>query len=400
MAAYTNHIGHSSRDNHSGKNTAISTVGDLKATEKHNNHDYKAADVARMQSDISLEHRHLNRHYVVVDGELVEFEGHLDLAAHVRKIYEEEFADVVSEYNEQQVAAGHSERQISSYLEKISKDKQQEVAVEGLIQIGSFEEEWKGATMDEKQKVVPILVETLKETLRELNKVDGGNVRKFVLAGASLHLNEGSPHIHYVGVPIQETPNAQRGLKKRVKKTAVFTKDTLGTGLQDNVRAKIEPLIREAFGWEFDEKKTGRNEDREKNTEVNEILKEQIKENRSVLAKVNKSIQTIEEYNLEADELKEELERTENKLDNIDELGKLVPIHKRRRAAAIIEELYQEIQKSIEWMKRVVEVLFGFERSSNMPEKKRRAPRLDERIKQAEARVKDEPRKGQEEYHW
>jgi len=299
--AYTNHIGHSSRDTHSGKSTAISSVGDLAATEKHNNHDYNEFDVGRMQSDIDLSRKHLNRHYVMVDGELKAFTGHLDLDANVRKIYDDEFADVIKKYNAQQIAGGHPERQIVSYIDKISNDKQQEVAVEGLIQIGSLED-WENKSDEERLAVVPILEATLKETLEEINKnVDDGDIRRFVLAGASLHMNEGSPHIHYVGVPIQESPNVKKGLSKRVKKSAVFTKDSLGTGLQDNVRAKIEPMIQETFGWTFIEKKTGRNEDRDKNTQVNEILKEQIRENQKVLSEIDVSIENAKSAKAEVD---------------------------------------------------------------------------------------------------
>ena len=287
--AYTNHIGRSSRDTHSGKNTAISTVSDLGATEKHNNHDYTQADVGRMQSDINLEQKHLNRQFVMVEDKLVEVDGHLDLAANVRKIYDDEFADVVAAYNKQQVAAGHPERQISDYLQKISDDKQQEVAVEGLLQIGSFEN-WEGKTEQERAAAVPILLRALQETLKELN----GKGRRFVLAGVSVHLNEGSPHLHYVGVPIQEAKEVKKGLPKKVKKSAVFTKDTLGTGLQDNVRAAIAPMVLETFGWEFEAKKTGRNEDRDKNTQVNEILKEQISENEKKLASLEAQIEAAE----------------------------------------------------------------------------------------------------------
>ena len=299
--AYTNHIGHSSRDTHSGKSTAISSVGDLAATEKHNNHDYNELDVSRMQSDIDLSRKHLNQHYVMVDGELKAFTGHLDLDANVRKIYEDEFADVIKKYNAQQIAGGHPERQIVSYIDKISNDKQQEVAVEGLIQIGSLED-WENKSDEERLAVVPILEATLKETLKEINKNVDGDIRRFVLAGASLHMNEGSPHIHYVGVPIQESPNVKKGLNKRVKKTAVFTKNSLGTGLQDNVRAKIEPMIQETFGWTFIEKKTGRNEDRDKNTQVNEILKEQIRENKKVLSEIEINVETAKIAKAEVDE--------------------------------------------------------------------------------------------------
>ena len=301
QVAYTNHIGHSSRDTHSGKSNAISTVSDLGATERHNNHDYSEQDVAKMQSNINLELRHLNKHYQLSsDGQLVEVEGQLDLEGNVRKIYETEFHEAIEKYNAEQIKKGHPERQIVSYIDKISEDKQQEVAVEGLLQIGSLDD-WQDKTIEDRLAVAPILIEMLKATLAEL---DQNANAKFILAGASLHLNEGTPHIHYVGVPIQESPESKRGLEKRVKKTAVFTKDTLGTGLQDNVRAKVEPMIEDLFGWTFIEKKTGRNEDRDKNTQVNEILKGQIHENQEVLAQIQRE---TEEASAELKKTKAEL---------------------------------------------------------------------------------------------
>lgn len=304
QVAYTNHIGHSSRDTHSGKSNAISTVSDLGATERHNNHDYSEQDVAKMQSNINLALRHLNKHYQLSsDGQLVEVEGQLDLEGNVRKIYEKEFHEAIEKYNAEQIKKGHPERQITSYIDKISEDKQQEVAVEGLLQIGSLDD-WENKTIEDRRAVAPILIEMLKATLAELDKNENG---KFVLAGASLHLNEGTPHIHYVGVPVQESPESKRGLEKRVKKTAVFTKDTLGTGLQDNVRAKVEPMIEDLFDWTFIEKKTGRNEDRDKNTQVNEILKEQIHENQEVLAQIQRE---TEEANAELKKTKAELVAT------------------------------------------------------------------------------------------
>lgn len=278
MAAYTNHIGRSARDR--GKDTTIRTASNLADAERHNNHDYTQADVDRMESDINLSLRYLNHHYVLDErGDLVELKGKLDLYDRVKSIYEREFTQSVNEYNQRQRAAGHSERQIKDYFEEISGNKKQEIAVEGLIQIGSYDEEWSKLGWKEKLRMVPILVKMLEETLKELNK---GNNR-FVLAGASLHLNEGSPHIHYVGVPIHESPTVKKGLNKRVKKSAVFTAETLGEGLQDRVRAKIEPLVEAEFGWKFDEKKTGRNEDLSRNTIANEKLKEQIRRNEEEL---------------------------------------------------------------------------------------------------------------------
>ena len=155
----------------------------------------------------------------MVDGVLVEHQGYLDLVDNVRKIYDEQFADAILAYNLHKVATGHPERQIGSYIDKISGDKQVEVAVEGLIQFGSVED-WQGKTLEERQKAGPLLLQCLIYTLDELK----GENKDFILAGASLHLNEGTPHLHYVGVPVQEIPAAKNGLKKRVKKAARWSK--------------------------------------------------------------------------------------------------------------------------------------------------------------------------------
>lgn len=437
--AYTNHIGHSSRDTHSGKDTSVSTLASLAAVEKHNNHDYTAEEVARMQSDINLDLKRLNRHYVLEDGELLEVEGYLDLAANVRKIYEVEFGGAVEEYNLKQLESGHIERQISDYLAKISEDKQQEVVVEGLIQIGSLED-WQDVSLDDKLKIVPILERTLLETLSELDK---GNSR-FVLAGASLHLNEGSPHIHYVGVPVQELQEAKRGLRKRVKKSAVFTKDSLGTGLQDNVRSKIEPLIEKTYGWTFEAKKTGRNEDRDKRTQVNEILQQRIDEKNQELERIQeaihdqelvmkdqgaaieqsrkeltnlqqqqsdlqgrcntltnaenstrerirelekreKQLQTYEEYTEKADEIEDKVSKIDLLLANLQNASKFF----RQKAA---EEFIDEIKKTIgdlfDWIKVAFSRVEHYEEKTRMSNERRRSPSLDERIKQSERKVR------------
>lgn len=296
--AYTNHIGRSSRDKHSGKNTAISSIGDLAAVEKHNNHDYTQADVGRMQSDINLDQKIFNRQYEMIAGELIEVKGHLDIEGNVRKIYEEQFDAAIAGYNQKQIYAGHPERQIRSYIDKISEDKQQEVAVEGLIQFGSYED-WESKSMEERQMAVPLLLQCLQDTMDELKKEDA----EFILAGASVHLNEGSPHLHYVGVPVQSTPDAKNGLTKRVKKSAVFTRETLGTGLQDNVRTKIAPAVKDTFGWEFDVKKAGRNQDLSKNEIANDKLQGQIQESEKQLRAIklaeNRAYEMLEQ-NLQA----------------------------------------------------------------------------------------------------
>ena len=448
MAAYTNHIGRSARDR--GKDTTIRTASNLADAERHNNHDYTQADVDRMESDINLNLRYLNRHYVLDErGDLVELEGKLDLYDRVKSIYEREFTQSVSEYNQRQRTAGHSERQIEDYFEEISQNEKQEIAVEGLIQIGSYEEEWSKLAFEYKLRMAPILLKMLEETLKELNK---GNSR-FVLAGASLHLNEGSPHIHYVGVPIHESPTVKKGLTKRVKKSAVFTKETLGEGLQDRVRAKIAPLVAAEFGWEFDEKKTGRNEDLSRNTIANEKLKEQIRKNNEELERqealkraqeaelsvleekiaqsrleaseasqraheaeqrllfaereieetekyaflleehvktLDQAIQTPEEYQIEADELEEAALHTRDAALEMEEMISLVAPWNKKKAQDLFDKWALKIRDFVmPIFEKLRNRLFVFEEAEVMQPQERRVRKIDSIIADARARVQD-----------
>ena len=441
MAAYTNHIGRSARDR--GKDTTIRTASNLADAERHNNHDYTQADVDRMESDINLNLRYLNRHYVLDErGDLVELEGKPDLYDRVKSIYEREFTQSVSEYNQRQRAAGHSERQIRDYFEEISQNEKQEIAVEGLIQIGSYEEEWSKLPFEYKLRMVPILQKMLEETLKELNK---GNSR-FVLAGASLHLNEGSPHIHYVGVPIHESPTVKKGLTKRVKKSAVFTKETLGEGLQDRVRAKIEPLVMAEFGWEFDDKKTGRNEDLSRNTIANEKLKEQIRQSEKELEALearkraqeaelsvleaqiaqtsqkvyvaeqrllnaefeleeteryaglleehvkalDQAIQTPEEYQIEADELEDAALHTRDAAREMEEMISLVAPWNKKKAQDLFDKWALKIRDFVmPIFEKLRNRLFVFEEAEVMQPQERRVRKIDSIIADARARVQD-----------
>lgn len=258
----TSHIGAAQHDKNAKSNT-ISTGADLANVEKHNNHDYTEQDVARMQSNIDLSLKEYNQQY---DRHLQKVER-LDLVSSTKEIYHEEFDAAVAEYNKAQVEKGRANRQISDYFESISENEKQEVAVEGLIQIGEYDD-WKGMTAEEKLRVVPILEAGLNVIATE--------IPGFKIAGASLHMNEGSPHIHYVGVCVDESKK-KKGLNKRVGKSAVFTKDVLSEVLQNRLREVMEPMVKETFDWDFKTKKTGRNQDLSKNEYVNQKLQEENK---------------------------------------------------------------------------------------------------------------------------
>ena len=89
QVSYTNHIGRAARDSKAGKSNIISTLKNLAAVEKHHNHDYTEEEVRKLQSDINLALRHYNRHFRIVDNQLVEIFGKINLVELTHQIYED-----------------------------------------------------------------------------------------------------------------------------------------------------------------------------------------------------------------------------------------------------------------------------------------------------------------------
>lgn len=246
--AYTNHIGQGQADKGS-RGTNIASASDLAAAEKHNNHDYTEEDLEHIQSNINLALKEYNKQF---DRNLQEV-GWVDLVQTVKEIYHEEFDQAVADYNKKQ---RRKDRRIQDYYEKISEDRKTDLAVEGLLQIGS-KDDWEDASLEDKQKTLSIYLDCLKEMQKEFPGLR--------IAGASFHVNEDSPHLHWIGVCVDERPK-QRGLQKVSNKSAVFTADNMGSILQDKLRERMERKMQEIWPeWKFTPKKSGRNEDLTKN---------------------------------------------------------------------------------------------------------------------------------------
>ena len=257
--AYTNHIGTAGHDANA-KNTTVASAADLANLEKHNNHNYSQKDIEKMESNINLELKKLNKHY---DRNFNQVE-YLNYYDNVKSIYKEEFPEALAEYNAKQT---RKDRIIKDYFEHISNDKKQEVCVEGIIQFGS-KEDWEDKSIEEKMAVEKLYLRTLKRILE---------LKGLHIAGASFHINEDSPHLHWVAVPIRERKEIKNGMRKVIHKSHVFNKKILGDFFQDQLRKEIEPAVEEMFGWNFKEKKTGRNKDLSKNEYINEKLIEEKK---------------------------------------------------------------------------------------------------------------------------
>lgn len=82
---------------------------------------------------------------------------------------------------------------------------------------------------------------------------------EFVVANAVVHMDEDSPHMHVVGVPV--ATGYKKGLSKQVSKRKVFTKEVLSEVLQDELRTVANTKVMIAFDEQIREKSKGRNHD-------------------------------------------------------------------------------------------------------------------------------------------
>ena len=138
--------------------------------------------------------------------------GDTNILDDVKKIYHQEFDEVIAGYN----AGKRKDRQIDDYIQYVSDNAKSDVAAEVIMQIGD-KEFWADKTFEQKRACVELLEEQLTR-LEEL-------APDFKIASAVVHLDESSPHIHLVGVPVAS--GYKRGPEKQAAKTKVFTQETL-----------------------------------------------------------------------------------------------------------------------------------------------------------------------------
>ena len=218
----------------SNKKHALTTTHSITAASKHNLRLYT------QQSEYNVE---------LI--EIVEGSG-TSILNDVKQIYKDEFSEVLKEYNE----GKRADRQIKDYLKYVSDSKKNDVAAEVILQIGD-KEFWGQKTIEEWKEMTPLL----KEQLEAFKAA----VPEFKVASAVIHFDESSPHMQVVGVPV--ATGYQRGMKKQVAKTKVFTKERMEQ-LQDLLHDQAERLIQEhpeIFGEEtLKPKEKGRNSDMSK----------------------------------------------------------------------------------------------------------------------------------------
>ena len=215
--SYTAHV--------SNKKSAITSKSKLAAVAKHNLRKYKSSDYSKDNICIIY--------------------GTSNLIDDVKTVYHKEFDEALEEYNKKQI---RPDRRIEDYFEHVA-GKEQDMAVEIIIQIGDMEF-WK--QYDDMKSYIKLSYEII---LGELIKRLPG----FVVANAVVHLDEDSPHMYIVGVPVAD--GYKKGLSRQVSKRKVFTKEVLSRVLQDELREVANKEVNDCFGEHIKEKSKGRNHD-------------------------------------------------------------------------------------------------------------------------------------------
>lgn len=187
----------------SNQGHAVSTCSKLNGISKHNERRYESKDYDRSKIDIIYTHTGRG------------------LYKDVQAVYQDQFDEAVQKYNDLQK---REDRKIKDYLHHVSDSKNNDVAVEIIIQLGDAEY-WKDKDMDFKRSMKLYFEDQLERLKREMPD--------FKVANAVIHYDEKSPHMHVVGVPVAR--GYKRGLEVRCSKTKIFTKNTLSK-LQDVMR--------------------------------------------------------------------------------------------------------------------------------------------------------------------
>ena len=148
----------------------------------------------------------------------------------IRQVYKEVFGEALAEYNANQVAKKHPERQKKDYYSAVCHDKKTEPFREAVVQIGN------------KDKQLPRWESN--EILQKFLKRFQENNPQLVVVGAYIHNDEATPHMHIVYVPVA---TYSKGLKKRVSNDKALNQMGYKTwnDWKDSQMSCLESLVRE-----------------------------------------------------------------------------------------------------------------------------------------------------------
>jgi hypothetical protein len=280
--SYSFHVGN--------QKNAIKKLSNLAKTENHNARNYKDYNKWKAENDIINNIDKSDNVYLI---------GNKNLVDNIKKIYDKEFKQAILDYNRKQKQPS---RRIKNYLNKINDSKNQHVATEIIIQLGQ-RTDWENISLEDRQKILPIFQNQIKKLQNDYPN--------FKIAQAVVHLDENSPHLHIVGVPIGYS-KTDRGLSVKVQKSAVFNQKSLFK-MQHEFR---DLALRDSQKYlysnvEFKPKAKGRNSDYKKQEYVK--LDNAIKEKRLELEHLRDDL-----YNLQKEILTFNSTKKNSKITNLE----------------------------------------------------------------------------------
>lgn len=305
------------------KKNAIPNLKKLKAIFIHNLRKYEKTN----NPDLDL---NLSQYNVILKGTN-------NLVEDVKKLYKLEFDEAVYKYNEKQT---REDRKILNYLSKVEEDKQKNIATEIIMQLGD-KEDWQNVNFKDKQKMAEVFKNSL-EILEE---------KGFKVANATLHLDETSPHLHVVGVPVGT--DFKKGMEKQVSSKSVFS-----IGKLEILRDKIEKTLIEDFNKVYN---TQVEKKQEKALLQEHLSVADFKELKPVLNELVK----LTNKNIALEQVKQEIKKKDKqKLEQEDELKA-----KNKELSNVTEEI-REIENEINNQEDIKKELEEKKNTSNELKKK------------------------------
>lgn len=263
---------------HAGsKKDAIKNLDKIKKIDEHNNRKYKNVNNKEIDPTLSSEN--------------ITLRGSKNITNDVKELYKKEFTEAVCKYNLKQT---DERRKVVDYLDKMDRDEKNNIAVEFLYQLGDAET-WKGRSLEDKKKTAEIFKKA----------IDILEAKGIKVANATIHLDETSPHMHVVGVPIIE--NQKRGLEKQLSQRKVLTREVL-----KELREETEKVFIEEY------KRVYKTNDvtLKKGSEIEEHLSVEDYKNTKKMLEVAKKYgnrkELKEEIEKKVDEVEKEIEELEN----------------------------------------------------------------------------------------
>lgn len=254
MISYSLHFG--------SKKHAISNKIKLSSVSKHNMREYE--DKFSCPSAIDLE---LSQHNEILRGSN-------NLYKDVEKFYRDTFDESRLEYNAKQT---RDDRKIFDYFQKISDDKQKNIAVECIIQVAD-KEYWERIELEDRKK----MTEVFEKQIQYLEK----NLENFKIVNAVVHYDESSPHLQIVGVPIS-TKN-KRGMEVQVSKNSVFSQE-----IMRKLQAEMREVAIQDFNRVYQKKEVLKGKEKGRNYDYNIDEIKLVKEHEKVLDRDRKEVLEI-----------------------------------------------------------------------------------------------------------